>query len=50
MIEKLVLQITSRPKLMGCLRIVGWVAVIVAIVLTNMIMKEQEISFVYNNF
>ncbi len=50
MIEKLAGKISGNPGLLKILKVTGWIVVIVCIVLTNMLMKEQEISFVYNNF
>ncbi len=50
MLPKQLLNIFNNPKVISVLKTVGWIAAIVAIVLTNMLMKGQEISFVYNNF
>ena len=50
MLHKLLQSILSNEKIMSGLRVIGWIFVIVAIVYTNMIMKGEEIAFVYNNF
>lgn len=50
MLQKLLQNILNKPKLVYVLKVVGWTFVIVSIIITNIMMKDQEISFVYNNF
>lgn len=49
MFQKL-LQIISNNNVKYCLKIVGWMIAILAIIFSTMLMEEQSISFVYNNF
>lgn len=50
MLQRLLQNILANEKLMNALRVLGWTFIVITIIYTNIIMKEQEISFVYNNF
>lgn len=50
MLQNLLQNISGNPKAMAFLKIIGWTIIIVALIFTNIIMKNQEISFVYTNF
>lgn len=50
MLQKLSQSIMEHKQILVVLKAIGWVVVLAAIILSTMLMKEQEISFVYNNF
>ena len=50
MLHRLLQSISNKPILVQILKILGWILILTAIVIANVIMKDQEISYVYNNF
>ena len=48
--QKLSSSISTSPILAAVLKTLGWALALISIVFATVIMKEQEISFVYNAF
>ena len=48
--QKLSSGISTSPVLSAFLKTLGWALALIGIVFATVIMKEQEISFVYNAF
>ena len=48
--QKLSSSISTRSILTASLKTLGWALALISIVFATVIMKEQEISFVYNAF
>ena len=50
MLRRQLQNILNNSKAKWCLKVCSWLLMITAIFVANVLMKGQEISFVYNNF
>ena len=50
MLRERLQSILNSPRLRSCFQIIAWILAITIMIVANVLMKGQEISFVYNNF